>query len=230
MLRSPWEKGNSGAQMKTPAIYGGAPVDLGRVNIDSSEMLYWLYCPIKLPGTTQLVPPNLQQFDPIIKKAVHDAYRVKMNTNFSLHQSYVYITAKRMWVNGSTANRPGWHSDGFLTDDLNYIWMDSSPTVFCVGPKVAFTADHDKSMPEMNSWAESRPYRHVVYPVKHLLRLDQSCIHKVDENMTPGVRTFVKISISSHPYALNGNSINHELRLRTPYFERKTARNCPATG
>ena len=39
--------------------------------------------------------------------------------------SYMYLTVKRQYQSKSKLfNRPGYHSDGFLTDDINYIWSD----------------------------------------------------------------------------------------------------------
>ena len=34
----------------TDAIYGAPPIDLGFINLSPEEMMFWLYCPIKLPG------------------------------------------------------------------------------------------------------------------------------------------------------------------------------------
>lgn len=211
--------------MRTPKIYGGAPKDLGRIQVDTSEMMYWLYCPIKKPRSEVVIPPNLKYFQSLVEKATFWAGH-RMGHCW-LHKAYVYITAKTMWVNGSTANRPGWHSDGFLTDDLNFIWMNSAPTIFCIDEPTDFVADHELSLAEMQEWADARPLKHVRYPVEHLLMLDQGVIHKVDDQMTPGVRTFVKISISGHPYLLKGNSINHELPLNVDYKKRTEVRNCP---
>lgn len=218
---------------KTEPIYGALPTNLGPVNLDCSEMLYWLYCPVRLPSTGVwgcnagfVVPPNLKQFMPLLRFA--ETYVSVMDEN-RWDNSFVYVTAKTMWCDGRTANRPGWHSDGFLTDDLNFIWQDRAPTIFCHdAERVAFTSDHLLSLKEMEEWAEARPQNHVTYPLKHLLLLDQSVIHKVDDKMAPGIRTFVKISVSRHPYALRGNSINHELPLDVAYAERLEERNCPA--
>ena len=73
-------------------------------------------------------------------------------------------------------------------------------------------------------------FDHRTYPVKHLLRLDQTVLHKVATNIRPGVRTFVKISVSRHRYALRGNSINHELAPDWAYADRQAERNCPIGG
>ena len=215
--------------MRTDAIYGNLPVDLCLVDISPVEQMAWLYCPIKLPG--QLVatmPPNLAQFMPIINAVVADV--VSINADL-WPDSYVYLTAKRLWVTAdSPGNRPGWHSDGFLTDDLNYIWSDGNPTVFWgrETQKVSFTADHTASMAEMEAVCEPDVRAHSLYSNKHLLRLDQTVLHKVGPVERAGFRSFVKVSVSKEIYALEGNSINHSLPLTNTYQPRAEVRNNPA--
>lgn len=207
--------------MQTDSIYGNLPRGLGLIDLSPAEMMFWLYCPIKVPGTNSLVvPDNLVHFDPIL-----DAVCAEQDW----FDRFIYITAKTLWVTPSyPGNRPGWHSDGFLTDDLNYIWYDSSPTVFFFdGEGYAFTADHADSLLEMDSLCEPRKSSHITYPVKHLLKLDQTVLHKVGTVFEPGVRTFVKISVSRHRYALKGNSVNHRLASDWEYDSRVVGRNCP---
>ena len=212
--------------MRTDLIYGTLPTNLGLCNLSPKEMMFWLYCPIKLPGMQSVsVPDNLMQYRPLWERVRNDCARI-------WGDSYVYITAKTLWVTPENpGNRHGWHSDGFLTDDLNYIWSDANPTVFfCDGDLHSFTADHGSSLGEMDALCETNQLRHVTYPDKHLLRLDQCVLHKVNSNIAPGVRTFVKISVSRHRYALEGNSINHELAPGWDYSLRGENRNCPIEG
>lgn len=206
----------------TDTIYGAPPVDLGLIDLSPSEMMFWLYCPIKLAGQIQVtIPANLEQFGALVDAVARDSHAWK--------SSYVYITVKTLFATPeSPGNRPGWHSDGFLTDDLNYIWCDANPTIFWEpDQRFRFPADHGASLPQMDALAENDPDNFVTYPAKHLLRLDQTVLHKVDTAITPGVRTFVKISVSRHRYALRGNSINHELAPDWIYQERLPERNCP---
>lgn len=211
--------------MQTDGIYGNLPRDLGLVNLSPDEMMAWLYCPIKRPGAIIVtIPENLTQYMPIINAVVSD---IDPDT---WTDSYVYITAKTLFVSPENpGNRPGWHSDGFLTDDLNYIWADANPTVFWYPEtgKASFAADHQLSIPEMDGLCEHDTAGHVTYPLKHLLKLDQTVLHKVAPVTTPGMRTFVKVSVSKHVYALKGNSINHRLKLRAAYGTRAVERNCP---
>lgn len=204
-------------------IYGAPPVDLGLIDLSPREMMFWLYCPIKLPGQLyETAPDNLHQFYPIIEKVKRDCKAVRWA------RSYVYITAKTLHVTpDNPGNRPGWHSDGFLTDDLNYIWSDCNGTVFWEpGRRVSFVADHVASLGEMAEKADAGP--HHVYPDKHLLRLDQAVIHRVADIYTPRIRSFVKVSVSFDRYDLVGNSINHDLAPDWTYSERGESRNAPA--
>lgn len=204
-------------------IYGAPPIDLGLIDISPKEMMFWLYCPVKLPGQDQYtVPMNLKQFEPILEPVAYD---------LPFHDfigSYVYITAKTLFVSADNpGNRPGWHSDGFMTDDLNYIWSDCNGTLFWEPQRrVSFVQHHMDSLEEMQAAAHVGP--HHVYPDKHLLRLDQSVIHRVADVTTPRVRSFVKISVSRDRYDLVGNSVNHDLAPDWKYFERNADRNAPA--
>ncbi|WPE19862.1 hypothetical protein [Shinella zoogloeoides] len=208
-------------------LYGKPPCDLGRIELEPREMMFWLYCPIKVPtapmGKLELhYPANLAQFEPIVDRAVRSLAG-------DLAPYYIYLTAKTLWVTADNpGNRPGWHSDGFLTDDLNFIWSNCNGTLFWVPEqRAAFTQDHHDSLAEMEAAAEQDVAHHRVYPDKHLLLLDQYVIHRVADVKQPGMRTFVKVSFSRHKYNLVGNSINHALPLPADYVERTAERNHP---
>lgn len=215
---------------RTPAIYGAPPKPLGVHEFDTSEMMFWLYCPIKLPGRSVLAyPDNLAKFAELLvhtRRDFVDAYGLDR-----WWESYVYLSAKTLYVSpGSPGNRLGWHSDGFLTDDVNYIWSDKNPTLFYVPQSLrSFAADHEIALKDMAIECNSyfRGGRTETYPDKTLLRLDQTVLHAVNPEVTPGVRTFLKVSISDKPYALRGNSINHKLDHPAPIEDRQTERNCP---
>jgi hypothetical protein len=209
--------------MKT-ILCGDAPKDLGVVDLNPKEMMAWLYCPIKLAASRRLVlPSNLKQFSPIVEKVRQDISEKKWVA------SYVYLTAKTLFVTPEApGNRPGWHADGYMSDDLNYVWADRNPTIFWVPPKpVEFPADHKVSMPLMDEWATQAHQYQVTYPVKTLLRLDEHVLHRVGACDTPGMRTFVKVSVSDKKYLLSGNSVNYNLAPGWTYTERETERNDP---
>ena len=209
------------------ARYGRAPEDLGLIDIAPAEMMFWLYCPIKAPGGEIVLPPNLKQFLPIVNAVCENA------ATAVYRQSYLYLTAKTMHVSSQCpGNRPGWHSDGFMTDDINYIWYDSNPTMFWVPDTLRpFSRHDDVSLLEMDEAARNDGLHHKAYPCRHLLKLDETVIHRVGDVRDEGIRTFVKISMSDSRYDLIGNSINHGLDVGwTPTARRADARNQPSSS
>ena len=118
----------------------------------------------------------------------------------------------------------GWHSDGFLTDDINYVWCDKYPTIF---NKTDFDLPLDDllSMEEMDK--QAMPFNDVQYNDNQLLRLTQFNIHKVAPITKGGMRAFLKVSISKDKYDLIGNSHNYLLDYDWQMKERKQERNIP---
>lgn len=202
--------------------YGAEPEDLGLIDLDPTEMMFWMYCPIKEPFYKYcIIPENLLQYKPIINRAM---YAVPYS---EWENSYVYITAKTLYVeSGYIGNRPGWHSDGFGTNDLNFIWYDRAPTEFLLGT-FHLPDDCDESLKAMdNLGAIIKP---TTYSCKHLLKLDQRMIHRCPQEYDAGIRTFIKISVSRYPYDLEGNSINPHLGEIFDKKSRKSSRNHPSS-
>jgi hypothetical protein len=199
-------------------LYGALPEDIGLIDLAPAEMMFWLYCPIKTPESLTTLPPNLRQFQPIIDRIMDrepDRYA----------DEYVYLTAKTLWVTpGNPGNRPGWHSDGFGSNDLNFVWYDGAPTEF-IEDRFTLPDDCADAMAAMAERADRLPI--VTYPDKHLLRLTPAVIHRVPTDFAPGLRTFVKVSISPDRYNLVGNSINHGLGETWPLLPRRSERNHP---
>lgn len=200
-------------------IYGALPIELGEVDISPIEMMFWMYCPISTPamGMSVEMPDNLVQFAPII-------HRIREYDWDHWADSYVYLTAKTLWVSGENiGNRPGWHSDGFGTNDVNYIWYDRAPTEFLCD-EFQLPADCTDAMAIMEQRArlvgDIRTYRD-----KELLRLDPRVIHRSPVHFAPGMRTFVKVSLSQDRYNLAGNAVNHKLGETWPTVPRQTERN-----
>lgn len=201
--------------------YGAEPADLGIIDLSPTEMMFWLYCPVKKPYGQIYLPFTLEQYKPIVESVLKDCY---------VGNKYIYITAKTLWVEGKyVGNRPGWHSDGFGTDDLNYIWYDRNPTEFLIGD-FELSTDCTESMDQMYEYSlDAANEQFKTYPEKHLLRLDQRVIHKCPHIYAPGMRTFVKISISGDPYDLEGNSINPHFGEIFDKKARLTSRNHPSS-
>lgn len=200
-------------------IYGALPEDLGLIDLSPVEMMFWMYLPISVPDEMSCqLPANLEQFQPILDAVFYDA-------PMEWRRSYVYLTAKTLWVEGTyIGNRPGWHSDGFGTDDLNYVWCDRAPTEFIKG-SFELPDDCADAMAKMAFEASmAAPY---TYPDKHLLKLTPAVIHRSPVGFEPGMRTFVKVSISRDRYNLEGNSVNHALTEQWPLVPREVNRNHP---
>ncbi len=206
--------------------YGTLPKFLGRHEIQCDEMLFYQYLPIKLKNQTEpIVEERLKCFEELIGNICCDFVG-----EFGLDRfvnSYVYLTAKKMYqVKGCSYNRMGYHSDGFMTDDINYVWCDKIPTVFNFSP-FKLTMDDKISMREMEEQANEEAIE--IYPENSLLRLDQYNIHKVSEIVKLTLRTFVKVSFSSDKYDLKGNSKNYLLDYNWEMKDRKIERNIPQT-
>ncbi len=199
-------------------IYGDLPQDLGLIDLSPAEMMFWIYCPIWTPEEGPVVPPNLRQFWPIVQAAI--------NREGGL-SGYGYLTARTLWVGGDySGSRPGWHADGFGTEDINYIWSDHAPTEF-IEDSFELPVGCADAMAVMAGYASKGDI--VTYPAKHLLRLTPAVIHRPPENVSPGIRSFVKLSISKDRYNLEGNSINHGLAEKFDYVPRQAERNHPHT-
>lgn len=205
--------------------YGQKPKTLGIFTVESKEMMFYQYLPIKLAGTVHLTPEKrLLGYDKIILSACLDYMNTFGREAFT--KSYVYVTVKNLYQhkNGNSFNREGWHSDGFLTDDVNYIWSDKAPTVFNLSD-FNIRLDDALGMKDMNDQAMLQ--NNVTYMNNMLLRLNQYVIHKVGEMPESGMRQFVKVSISRDKYDLLGNSVNYDLEYNWDMKPRKEVRNVP---
>lgn len=176
----------------------------------------YLYLPIRMRGSDVIkIPPRLDIFRPLIKRVA----------NIEPRDTYLYITAKHLYVTpGNPGNRPGWHSDGFLTSDVNYIWYDSLPTVFCV-QGFDVTPEHGVSMRQFEEQVRAENF--VTFPPGNLLRLTQAHIHRTPDFDKGQVRTFVKITSSVDRYNLEGNSHNYMFDYDWKMFPREEVRNHP---
>lgn len=180
--------------------YGEAPRVIGQFAIPDTEMVFVLYMPVRLKYGPIVVPPHLEGYKCLVEAALNAE-------GINGGGKYVYLTVKRLYVEpGCIGGRPGWHTDGFGTDDVNYIWTDRDPTEFCVQP-FRLSDDHEISMKQMEEQALAKNI--VTYDPIDLIRIDARHVHRCPENPSPGVRTFARVSISDHKYNLQGNAHNH---------------------
>lgn len=204
--------------------YGELPVYLGTHEVECEEMIFYQYLPIKLSSQTELImEERLNCFEKLIGNICCDFVGEYGLDRFI--SSNVYLTAKKMYqANGCSFNRKGYHSDGFMTDDINYIWSDKCPTVFNFS-NFKLTLDDSISLKEMELQADEENIE--TYPEKSLLRLDQYNIHRVSELKGLYLRTFLKVSFSQDKYDLKGNSKNYLLDYDWEMRDRQVSRNIP---
>lgn len=208
--------------------YGQLPTALGEYKIECKEMMFYQYLPIKMAYDSGVptYEPRLKCFDSLIAKAMSDFLGNYGYLEYTA--SYFYFTAKYMYQAPNTSyNRMGYHSDGFMTNDINYVWCDKYPTVFN-SSKFNLTQDDTLSIAEME--AQAKHENEVTYPENTLLRLDQFNIHKVAFVGVGCMRTFVKISVSKDKYDLIGNSHNYLLDYDWKMKERRPERNIPQSN
>ena len=194
--------------------YGNRPTALGKLDIMFPEVMFYLYLPVKMEGSNEIrLPPNLKWMSPALELIDFD------------EDDYIYVTAKNTWFNlNGSYNRPGWHSDGFLTEDINYLWSDVVSPEFCIQP-FRLTHDHDLSLREMEMQAEEKNVR--LWPAKTFLKIDSSVIHRTPPVRQEGFRGFLKVSVSKNRYRLGRNSHNHLFEYDWEMTDRKLSRNDP---
>jgi hypothetical protein len=208
--------------------YGELPHVVDNIQIECEEMLFYQYIPIKMVksdglGNVVRVPLRLECFNDLIVKCIDDFVNTFGLDEFK--ESFVYLTAKKSYQDvGNTFNRFGYHSDGFLTNDINYIWSDNNGTVFN-NSKFNLTLNDEISLKEMNEQAII--WNDIEYNDCDLIRLNQFNIHKVKYIIEPKFRTFFKLSFSKDKYDLKGNSHNYQFKYNWKMRERKESRNIP---
>lgn len=188
------------------------PKSIGVFNLNPEEFCYTVYMPIKVKHQYS-IPDYLEWVTPLL-----DNVQPKDHTF-----TYWYFTVKYMWVDGY-GNRPGWHIDGFGSDDINYIWSDCNPTEFCV-QEFYLSDDHKFSLYEMEEQAQEE--NTIRSCSSEFVRLDNTIVHRCVATQKPMLRAFVKISCSDNFYNLKGNARNPNLPIGEEYVEREWERNHP---
>lgn len=204
--------------------YGEEPTIIGEFLAHPKEMMFYQDMPIKMAGQKAIsIEPRLQCFRPIIAFASVDYMKsYGVNTHYD---NYMYLSAKYLFQGENMCyNRPGWHCDGFMSDDVNYVWSDCCPTIFNIFP-FNLTQDDVKSMKEMED--QANPANNKTYPDCTLLRLDQYNVHRVGEIHEAGMRAFIKVTFSKDKYDLEGNAHNYLLDYQWEMKKRTLSRNIP---
>lgn len=195
--------------------YGQKPLIGGQIILEPSEMCFVQYMPIKMLGGKVRIPKHLDWVWPLICE-----FGIQGNED-----QLMYLTAKHLYVTpNNMGNRPGWHSDGFGTDDINFIWCDKFPTEFCI-QDFELSEDCEESLVQMENQAKEENVQ--TYGENTLLMLDKYNIHRVPLG-GEGYRTFVKISLSKDLYNLKGNAHNYLFDYDWDMVVRSDQRNHPS--
>lgn len=202
--------------------YGNPPVRIGKEHVEVDEMMYYQYLPIKLKDNDNIyLPKRLKNYKSLIYGAIFDYF-----TKGGDKDCYIYVTLKVMFTPTNTSlNREGWHSDGFMSDDINYIWSDTLPTEYIEG-EWDILQDHKESLLIFNHLGNY--YKVKTCEPNVLYRLDESVIHRVQVNKgSPILRQFMKVSFSKDKYNLKGNSHNYLIDYDWEMKDRDIERNHP---
>lgn len=198
-------------------IYNGRPQVISKIEIDPVYGINCLYMPIKMNDNPLIYLPDSFQF---LRRLIFNSL-----ISYEFKDNYVYLSYECSWVNaGVPQKRPGIHADGFMTEDINYIWYDKDPTIF-YDQEFHIIKDHRISMEQFEKQAdESKTFTH---PVNTLLRLTERVPHKVAVPTESGIRQFFKLSISKDKYNLKGNTKNPLIDYNWEMHERSLVRNHP---
>lgn len=204
--------------------YNQPPIQLdGDFPIKVDEMMLYQYLPIKMAYEFYIpvdIPIRLRVFSHVVETALLDYVR---HVDF-INDKYVYVSAKHMFVMpGQNLNRLGWHSDGFGTDDVSYIWSNCLPTIWTDG-RPSPPTDDSAALSYFNASENIPVYR---TEANKIYRLDQYVVHACDVATEPTLRAFIKINISKDKYDLIGNSKNYLIDYDWEMKPRKAERNHP---
>lgn len=203
-------------------IYGKLPVFLGQFNIRLPEVMYYLYLPIQIEYSDFRLPGALKCCEPLIAAAMEYSNDIGRPNHY---YKYVYLSARKGWATpDSPLNRPGWHCDGFGTDDQNFVWWDGAGTRFAIQEFKGIVSDHNRSLTQFDE--QVKPWAVCTFDQHSLFALDPSVVHATPVIKPPGeMRSYVKISMSDQRYNLENNSHNYLFEYDWPLSKREMGRN-----
>jgi len=213
-------------------IYGSAPKLVTELKCESEEMFFYQYLPIRMvdKGSAILLPKQLEFLRDLVNEAAKDFINEFGSEEY--YKSYMYLTVKRLYVStGRNLNREGWHSDGFGTNDINYIWCDSVPTEYFEDILYFVPTECSEALEYFDNLGKlfSQSCMTDKINTNALYRLDETVIHSVGYYIgNPIIRTFVKVSFSRDKYNLKGNSHNYLFDYKWEMKDRELERNHPS--
>jgi len=187
------------------------------INLQAHEMCFIQYMPIGVPGSDRdrpRLPSSLTWVKPMMDVLVP----------FMDIETYIYLTVRHFWVGGGNpGTRPGWHIDGYLSEDQNYIWCDRNPTEVSLTSIEDF-GDEATALDAMTQVANNNPVTEI--QLKSVIDIGRT-LHRANPVISEGMRTFVKVTTSRHRYNLIGNSTNPILAHDWRMYPRGANRNHP---
>jgi len=195
-------------------LVGNAPYVIGEFDLECPEMMFVQDMPIIMPGTDLRLPSHLEFIRPLVGAI-----------QYSTKTDYVYVSCKSMFTTFESRGRPGWHLDGFGTDDINYVWSDDFPTEF-YNQQIEITNDPVISRLDMELMIDESKI--TTYPNKILLEMNNTCIHRVSVEKREGFRTFIKLTVSKNQFKLKGNAHNYLFNYNWDMTPRTLDRNQPS--
>lgn len=204
--------------------FGNPPKQLNYHPIALREVMYYLYLPVRMRMATSglRLPENLRQVLPLLYTADRAV------TDLQRDYAYTYVSARKGFATpDNPLNRPGWHCDGFGTDDLNFIWWKGPGTRFAVQDFHDISGDHSRSLLQFGAQVNIPECIWKPAP-EHLYMIDPSVVHATPIIEAPGcMREYVKISYSNEKYNLENNSHNYLFDYAWELHSRESIRNDP---
>lgn len=175
------------------------------------------YMCIKEPKGLLSIPDN---FNPVLKPVLAELFKHE-----DFDDKYIYFSLKKGHVTPYTMSmRAGFHVDGFLSTDRNWVISDSLPTTVALG-QFNVEPDHGTSLEQFKS--QSRFKQCTQLKPHTLYELDKECVHASTTNLTDAtiVRTFLKIVVADELFNGIGNAWNYKLPHIKPNAHRGSSRN-----
>lgn len=225
-------------------MYARPPVSVNRCDdLKIQELQFYQYLPVKMPGVSEL---RLEPRHAALKPLVQMLEFVDWLHQCTANRLYMYLTLKHGWATSENPlNRPGWHVDAWgHPEDTNYVWCDRFPTEYLVGELAGPMSNDEEALALFEDWGtRAREGNTEVDGVSSvslhtvtafcLYEFGQNVVHSTPVILEPGLRSFVKISVSPHKYNLIGNSVSPyflEEYASWDWYDRAALRNDPVGG
>lgn len=224
--------------MKT--IVAAPPASLGSYYLQTEEQMNYLYYPVAMRECDTGVDfwrgirlePRMEPALQFVYECWHWAMR-----NLTLFDPKAYYCYLSMKIGFATTenplNRPGWHIDAWgHPEDHNFVWADEFPTRYITGNLYDVPDDDAGALKAFEVAGRRAEDIDAVHEVQRgsINYFHQTCVHATPIISKPGMRKFLKVSLSPHRYNLSGNSKNSLLVYDWPMADRQVTRNDPVAG